>query len=218
MKLLIIEDDETMQTALRKGFHKHGYIVDSAYDGEEAVEIFFSGEHSLIILDLNLPKLSGMEVLKEIRLDNKEIPVLILSAKSTVEDKVTGLDEGANDYLAKPFHFSELEARVRALLRRNFKTADTVVMIGSVRMDTASKKVFVASKEIPLNKKEYSITEYLVLQKGKIITPAELTARIWENDSEDAFNSLKVRLSSIRKKLPDGFIKNARGHGYYVEG
>jgi len=217
MKLLIVEDEQTLQTALCKGFGKHGYTVDSAFDGEEALDLFFSNTYALIVLDLNLPKLSGMEVLKEVRADNKDIPVLILSARNEVEDKITGLDEGANDYLAKPFHFGELEARVRALLRRNFKTSDSIIKVGTVKVDTAVKKVFVAGEEINLNKKEYSIIEYLLFRKGKAIPAAELIENIWESDSEDSFNSLKVRLSELRKKLPEGFINNARGHGYYVE-
>ncbi|MCL2217695.1 MAG: response regulator transcription factor [Defluviitaleaceae bacterium] len=217
MKLLIVEDEQALQTALYKGFSKHGYTVDSAFNGEEALDLFFSNTYALIVLDLNLPKLSGMEVLKEVRADNKEIPIIILSARNEVKDKIIGLDEGANDYLAKPFHFGELEARVRALLRRNFKTSDSIIEFGTVKVDTAAKKVFVADEEINLNKKEYSIIEYLLLRKGKTIPAAELIEHIWESDSEDSFNSLKVRLSELRKKLPEGFIKNARGHGYYVE-
>jgi len=217
LKLLIIEDEETMQKILRKGFHNLGYAVDSAYDGEEALELYFSNTYALIVLDLNLPKLDGMEVLKEIRAENKEIPVLILSARSEIEDKIIGLDEGANDYLAKPFHFGELDARVRALLRRNFKTSDTVIESGDVRIDTAKKMLYVSGEEISLTKKEYGIIEYLFLRKGEAVTSAELVERVWESETEDVFNSYKVRLSTLRKKLPDGFIKNARGQGYYVE-
>ena len=217
MKLLIVEDEKTMQRILYKGFHKLEYMVDAAYDGEEAVDLFFSNVYDLIILDLNLPKMDGLDVLQEIRADNKEIPVIILSARSEIEDKITGLDEGANDYLAKPFHFGELEARVRALLRRNFKTSDTIVEIEEVRIDTATKRIFVSGEEINLAKKEYGIIEYLILRKDEVITSTELIEHIWESDTEDAFNSLKVRLSTLRKKLPEGFIKNIRGCGYYVE-
>ena len=217
MKLLIIEDDEALQRTLYKGFRKLEYTVDTASDGEEALELFFSNVYGLIVLDLNLPKMNGMEVLKAIRLDNKDIPVLILSAKNEIADKIAGLDEGANDYLAKPFHFAELEARVRALLRRNFKTANTVIEIGAVRIDTAAKRIFVSDIETNLTKKEYAIIEYLILRKGEAIKPAELIDYIWESEAEDAFNSFKVYLSMLRKKLPENFIKNTRGQGYYVE-
>jgi len=217
MKLLIVEDEKSLQRALNKGFRKLDYTVDTASDGEEALDLFFSNTYSLIVLDLNLPKLNGMDVLKEIRVDNKEIPVLILSATSEVADKIAGLDEGANDYLAKPFHFAELEARVRALLRRNFKTSNTVIEVGTVTIDTAAKKVLVSGEEVNLAKKEYAIVEYLLLRKGETIKSAELIEQIWACDTDDLTNSLKVHLSNIRRKLPEGFIKNARGHGYYVE-
>ena len=216
MKLLIVEDEVSMQKALCKGFRKFEYTVDSASDGEEALDLFFSNIYDLVVLDLNIPKLNGMEVLKEIRIDNKEIPVLILSARSEVDDKIIGLNEGANDYLAKPFHFGELEARVGALLRRNFKTAGTVIESGEVKINTAAKRIFVSGEEIGLTKKEYGIIEYLFLRKGEAISSAELIERIWESETEDGFNSFKVRLSMLRKKLPAGFIKNTRGHGYYV--
>ena len=232
MKILIIEDEESLQKALYKGFCKLNYTADTASDGQEALDLFFSNTYALVVLDLNLPKLDGMDVLKEIRIDNKEIPVIILSARSEVTDKIAGLDEGANDYLAKPFHFSELEARVRALLRRNFKTSDTFIEIESAKIDTAAKKFYVMdnkdegnekesgtekNKEIPLSKKEYGIIEYLFLRRGEAITPAELIEHIWESDSGDVFNSFKVHLCTLRKKIPEGIIKNIRGHGYYVE-
>jgi len=217
MKLLIVEDEESLQKTLYKGFRKLGYTVDTASDGEDALELFFSNAYGLVVLDLNLPKLGGMEVLKAIRIDNKETPVLILSARGDVSDKIMGLDEGANDYLAKPFHFSELEARVRALLRRNFKTANTVIEIGAVRVDTAAKKIFVSGVETDFTKKEYAIIEYLSLHKGETVKSTEIIDYVWESEADDAFNSLKVYLSKLRKKLPDNFIKNARGHGYYVE-
>jgi DNA-binding response OmpR family regulator len=216
MKLLIVEDNTTMQSALYRGFRKLGYEADAAADGEEALDLFFSNEYDLIVLDLNLPKVSGMEVLKEIRLDNKDIPVLILSARSAVTDKIAGLDEGANDYLAKPFHFGELEARARALLRRRFKTSETVIVIGDISIDMAARRFFSNGEEINLTKKEYGILEYLALRKGETVTAAELIAHIWESETDDAFNSFKVRLSELRKKLPEGFIKNTRGYGYYV--
>jgi len=217
MKLLIIEDEKSLQTALSKGFRKLEYTVDVASDGEEALDLFFSSTYSLVVLDLNLPKLDGMEVLREIRKDNKDLPVLILSARSEVEDKIAGFDKGANDYLEKPFHFGELEARVRALLRRNFKTTDTVIEIGTVRIDTGTKKLFVSDEETNLTKKEYGIVEYLCLHRGEAVSATELIEHVWESEANDVFNSFKVHLSKLRKKLPEDFIQNARGSGYYVE-
>lgn len=169
MKLLIIEDEPALQKALVKGFQRLEYAVEAAGDGEKALDLYFGNQYNLVILDLNLPILDGLEVLNEIRGENKEIPVIILSARSEVSDKITGLDKGANDYLAKPFHFEELEARVRALLRRNFKIADTVISCDDVKIDTALKKVFWYNSEVQLTKKEYGIFEYLMLHKGKVI-------------------------------------------------
>jgi DNA-binding response OmpR family regulator len=217
VKLLVIEDEELLQKDLYKGFSKLEYTVDIASDGEEALDLFFSNTYDLILLDLNLPKLDGMEVLKEIRADSKDIPILILSARGEVADMIFGLDEGANDYLAKPFNFGELEARVRALLRRNFRSAETIIQVGDVIIDTALKKITSFGEEINLSKKEYGIMEYLFLRCGEAISSAELIDHIWESEADDVLNSFKVHLSTLRKKLPDGFIKNARGHGYYVE-
>jgi len=217
LKLLIIEDEFTLQKALSKGFRKLGYTVDAAEDGEEALEFYFSNQYNLVILDLNLPKLDGLEVLKEIRNENKEMPVLILSARTEVSDKITGLDMGANDYLAKPFHFDELEARVRALLRRDFKTTPTVIALEDVKLDTSLKKVFWNDTEIPLTKKEYGIFECLMMNKGRIISGEELIETVWESDADIFTNAFKVHINAIRKKLPEDFIKNAKGQGYYVE-
>jgi len=217
MRLLVVEDDVSLQKALCKGFRKLGYIVDAASNGEDALNLFFSNIYGLIVLDLNLPKLQGMDVLKEIRTENKDVPVLILSAKNELESKIEGLDGGANDYLAKPFYFAELEARIRALLRRDFKTNDTVVEIGNVKVDTVGKKLIVSGKEVELTKKEYGIIEYLCLRQGKTVTATEIIEAVWESETEDANDSFKVHLCKLRKKLPEGFIKNIRGQGYYVE-
>lgn len=216
MKILIVEDEKDILNALQKGLKKRGYAVDTACDGEEALESYYSNFYDVIVLDLNLPKLDGIDVLKEIRFENKEVNVIILSARSEVEDKIIGLDSGANDYLAKPFHFAELEARIRALLRRNYKVIDTVIQIDNLKLDTASKKVFVDLDEIKLTKKEYSILEYLLINKEKVISAEELIEHIWESDTDSFSNSFKVHINSLRKKLPENFIKNLRGQGYYV--
>ena len=217
LKLLIVEDELSLQKALVKGFQKSGYTVDSAGDGEQALELYYSNQYNLVVLDLNLPKLDGLDVLAKIRNENREIPVLILSARSEISDKITGLDMGANDYLAKPFHFSELEARARALLRRNFKTAPTVIICGNVTLDTSLKKAFWSDAEVQLTKKEYGIFECLMLNKGRVISGEELIEAVWESDSDFFTNAFKVHINAMRKKLPEDFIKNIKGQGYYVE-
>ena len=217
LKLLIVEDELSLQKALVKGFQKTGYTVDAADDGEKALELYYSNQYNLVVLDLNLPKMDGLDVLDEIRNENKEIPILILSARSEVSDKITGLDMGANDYLAKPFHFNELEARVRALLRRNFKTAPTTIICGDIRLDTALKKAFWSDIEVPLTKKEYGIFEYLMLNKGRVVSGEELIEAVWESESDIFTNAFKVHINAMRKKLPEDLIKNIKGQGYYVE-
>jgi len=217
VKLLIVEDEYTLRKALVKGFQKLEYTVDAAEDGDAALELYFTNQYNLILLDLNLPKLDGLDVLREIRKENKEIPVLILSARNEVSDKILGLDTGANDYLEKPFHFDELEARARALLRRNFKTSPTIIICGDVKLDTSLKNVFWGGSEVQFTKKEYGILECLMLNKGRIVSSEELIDAVWESDADSFTNSFKVHINAMRKKLPKDFIKNTKGQGYYVE-
>lgn len=216
MKLLIIEDEERMNQLLVKVLRKIGYTTDSAIDGEEAVNLYFENNYDLVVLDLNLPKLDGMEVLKVIREDNTHLPVLILSARSELHDKIQGLDEGANDYLTKPFHFDELTARIRALLRRNTKVSGKKIQIGDVVLDTANKTFMIEGEPVALSKKEYGIMSYLMLRKGETISAQKLIESVWESDSEEREKSFYVRMSTLRQKLPKDFIKNVRGQGYYV--
>jgi len=216
MKLLIVEDEESLNKVLVKVLRKLGYTTDSAFDGEQALDLYFENNYDLVILDLNLPKLDGMEVLKVIREDNAELPVLILSARSEIYDKIQGLDEGANDYLTKPFHFDELAARVRALVRRNFQISGTKIEIDDVILDTTIKAFKVRGRLVALTQKEYGIIEYLMLRQGKRISAQKLIESVWESGSEDMEKSFYVHISTLRRKLPEGFIKNVRGQGYYV--
>jgi len=172
--------------------------------------------NDLVVLDLNLPKLDGMEVLNAIRKDNVELPILILSARSEIKDKIQGLDEGANDYLTKPFHFDELTARVRALLRRNFQISGTKLEIGDVTLDTTTKTFTVKGSTVSLSKKEYGIMAYLMLRRGETVSAQKLIESVWESDSEEMEKSFYVHISTLRQKLPKGFIKNVRRQGYYV--
>ncbi|WMJ90524.1 response regulator transcription factor [Anaerocolumna sp. MB42-C2] len=217
MKLLVIEDEISLQLALKKGFTKLGYAVDTASDGEEALECYYSSIYDAIILDINLPKIDGITVLKEIRKENAEVRVLILSARNELDDKIIGLDTGANDYLAKPFHFKELEARVRALLRRDFLTQSTEIVAGGLVLETALKKVHLDGIEINLTKKEYGILEYLLMHKGTIVSGEDLIEHVWDSEADTFTSAFKVHINSLRKKLPRNTIRNIRGQGYYVE-
>ncbi len=217
MRILVVEDESTMRKALQKGLTKIGYVVDIAADGEKALEQYFGQIYEAIILDLNLPKLDGLDVLREIRADSRTVKVLILSARNEVDDRVLGLDQGANDYLCKPFAFQELAARLRALLRRDFMQVSEQFELGAILVDTALREVTLNGQRVPLSRKEYGILEYLLRNRGRTVRTEELIEQVWEQDSDGVFNSFKVHLNSLRKKLPDLSIVNVRGEGYYVE-
>lgn len=221
IKILIVEDEASMQKALCNGLRKCGYAVDTASDGEHALELIEINSYDLVVLDLNLPKIDGIEVLKKIRETDKELRVLILSARAEVEDKIIGLDTGANDYLSKPFHFKELEARIRALIRREFIHKDTIITYGDIKIDTASKCVTVNDQKVELTKKEYSITEYLFININKVISAEELIEHIWDSEAGLFSNSFKVHINSLKKKLAvfigdKELIVNTRGFGYSI--
>ena len=218
MRLLICEDEEDILNGLAKGLRKLNYYVDTAMDGEEALSLYFESEYDLIILDLNMPKLDGLEVLKTIREDNAESKVIILSARDTLNDKVLGLDLGANDYLVKPFHFRELEARIRVLLRNNYSTNDDTIRIESqdITLYLSKKQVQKGGEIITLTPKEYSIFEYLCINKGNLISTGELLEHNIDMNANDASTVIKVHIAAIRKKLGSDVIKTNRGMGYTI--
>lgn len=218
MRLLICEDEEDILNGLAKGLRKLNYYVDTAMDGEEALSLYFESEYDLIILDLNMPKLDGLEVLKTIREDNAESKIIILSARDTLNDKVLGLDLGANDYLVKPFHFRELEARIRVLLRNNYSTNDDTIRIESqdITLYLSKKQVQKGGEIIPLTPKEYSIFEYLCINKGNLISTGELLEHNIDMNANDASTVIKVHIAAIRKKLGSDVIKTNRGMGYTI--
>lgn len=221
MKLLVVEDEEVIQNIISKGLKKKGYAIDQASNGKMALELFAVNEYDLIILDLNLPQVDGMEVLKQIRELNQEIKILILSARSQVEDKIKGLDGGSNDYMVKPFDFFELEARIRNLLRRNFIQLDTKIEIQNVILDSAKKEVLIGQTKVNLTRKEYAILEYLMLNHDHVISAEQLMEHVWESEMDLFSNTLKYHVSSLKKKLsfvgiPKEFIQNLRGQGYVI--
>ena len=218
MRLLICEDEEDILNGLAKGLRKLNYYVDTAMDGEEALSLYFESEYDLIILDLNMPKLDGLEVLKTIREDNAESKVIILSARDTLNDKVLGLDLGANDYLVKPFHFRELEARIRVLLRNNYSTNDDTIRIESqdITLYLSKKQVQKGGEIISLTPKEYSIFEYLCINKGNLISTGELLEHNIDMNASDISQVIKVHIAALRKKLGTEVIKTSRGMGYTI--
>lgn len=220
MKLLIIEDEIDLVNALKKGFVKKGYVVDCATDGEEGLELYYINEYDLIILDLNLPSMDGLEVLEAIRDKDKLQRVLILSARSAVPDRIIGLDKGANDYLPKPFDFGELDARVRSLLRCEMLQHNTVIKYDNITLNTRVKSISVNGSALELAPREYAIFEYLLLHQGAAISAEELIEHVWDSEANMFTDAVKAHISNIRKKLKDAYKKECiitvRGQGYLI--
>lgn len=219
MKILLAEDEELLSNAISKGLKKLGFAVDQAFDGEMALYSYEVNEYDLIILDLNLPIIDGMEVLQRIRENDLEMKILILSARSGINDRVLGLNEGANDYLIKPFDFEELVARIHNLIRRAFSQTPAVFSVDRITIDVLSKTVTLDKAALPLTNKEYAIMEYLMLNQGRVIPQSELIEHIWNSEADPFSNALKFQLHSLKKKLGQAdIICNVRGQGYMIKG
>ena len=220
MRLLLIEDERTLCDAVARRLRRSGYSVDLAYDGERALQLLEVERYDLVLLDLNLPKLDGMSVLRTLRQTDRETRVLILSARSGTADKVDGLDAGANDYLSKPFALAELEARIRSLTQRQFIQPDVCLSFGTLRFDTRSRTATVNEQAIPLTKKEGGILEYLLLNQGRPVSQEELMEHVWDGRVDAFSNSIRVHISALRKKLRTALgydpIRNRIGEGYEV--
>lgn len=220
MKILVVEDEKELRSSLVEGLIIKGYAVDSCVDGETADEMAYSGSYDLILLDLNLPKLDGLSVLQNIRQHNKTVNILILTARIDIEDRVRGLDLGANDYLTKPFHFVELDARIRSLLRRKTLQNDVEITCCGITFDTLSRKVTVNSGELNLTNKETALLEYFILNKNCVITLQELVEHVWNSSVDEFSNSVRMHISALRRKLKTqlGYdpIKNQIGKGYIL--
>ena len=221
MKLLLVEDEEDLSAMVARGLRGSGYTVECAYDGEEACYLYEVGEYDLVILDLNLPKLDGIDVLRRVRACDPAARVLILSARSRVEERVRGLDEGANDYLVKPFDFLELEARVRALLRADFAQHEPVLRCGALAFDTVSRALSCGDAPVALTRTETAIVEYLLHRKGAVVSTSELFEHVWDSEADPFSSAVKIHIHAIKKKLraagaPRDYIENLRGQGYLL--
>lgn len=220
MRLLIVEDEKELCDTVAKSLYRSGYEVDTCYDGNEALDYIFSEDYDLIVLDLNLPGKDGMDILRELRETNEETKVLILSARSQIADKVEGLDAGANDYLEKPFHLQELEARIRSLTRRKFVQKDVCLHCGEIKFNTKKREASAKEQFVPLTRKENGILEYLLFNQGRPVSQEELIEHVWDASVDSFSGSIRVHVSSLRKKLKAilGYdpIINKIGEGYTI--
>jgi len=218
MRLLLVEDEPVLRDQLATRLRKDGYAVDTAKDGEEG--LFYAIEYpiDLAIIDLGLPKISGIELIQRLRKQGRDVPVLILTARNRWQDKVEGLESGADDYLAKPFHYEELAARVKALIRRSAGQADPVIEVGDVQLNSVTQNVTKDGEALDLTAYEYRLLHYLMLNAGKVISKMELTDHLYEEDTDRDSNVIEVFIRRLRKKLdPDGTlepIETLRGRGY----
>lgn len=222
MHLLVVEDERALCETIVRDLRRLAYSVDFCHDGEEALELLYTEHYDLVLLDLNLPGKDGMTVLRTLRQTDHETRVLILSARSGVEDKVAGLDAGANDYLAKPFHLAELEARIRSLTLRQFTQQDVLLTCGALTFDTRTRAASVKGQSLSLTRKETGILEYLMVHQGRPVSQEELMEHVWDNSVDNFSNSIRVHISSLRKKLRSGLgydpIHNRIGEGYLIGG
>ena len=221
MRILVVEDERALCETIVRSLRRLAYSVDPCYDGDTAIDLLGSERYDLVLLDLNLPGADGMTVLRTLRQTDRETRVLILSARSEVADKVEGLDAGANDYLAKPFHLEELEARIRSLTLRQFTQNDVVLHCGPLSFDARSRTATAADQPLALTRKETGILEYLLLHRGRPISQEELLEHVWDNSVDNFSNSIRVHISALRKKLRAALgydpVRNRIGEGYLIE-
>lgn len=220
MRMLIVEDDEALSHFLRKSFEAARYEADVAADGERARELVEQNDYGLVILDLGLPKADGLEILQHIRARNSTLPVMALTARREVEERVKALDLGADDYLLKPFAFAELSARVRALLRRAHQPSGQVLRVEDLELNRMERRVIRAGKEIDLTPKEIALLEYLMQNEGRCVTRAMIIENVWKLHTDTVTNVIDVYINYLRKKIDEGcepkLIQTVRGAGYRI--
>lgn len=220
MRILVVEDERDLNRIIKKRLEKEDYSVDSYYDGEEAMDFLAVGEYDLVLLDIMMPKADGLEVVRRMRGKKISTPVLFLTAKDTVADKVTGLDAGAEDYLVKPFAFEELLARIRALTRKSAGQITNQLTLADLTLDMKSRRVVRSDTVIPLSAREFAILEYLMLNQGTVLSREKIENHIWNFDYAGGSNVIDVYIRYLRKKIDDPFsvrlIHTVRGSGYVM--
>ncbi len=222
MRILVVEDEVSLAELIKEGLEDEGYSVDVAYDGEEGFDLAANEPYDVVVLDIMLPKKDGFEIVRDLRNEGVKTPVLMLTAKSATEDKVLGLNSGADDYLTKPFSFDELLARIRALLRRSFGEAKSVVRVADLELDLNTHEVKRLGKAIELTSKEYALLEYLVLNKNKLLSRMDIVEHIYDYNYDFDSNVVDVLVARLRSKIDKDFdkklIHTVRGAGYMVKG
>lgn len=220
MRILLVEDENSLRKVVQRRLEQESYSVDSTGNGLDAIDYINAGEYDCILLDLMLPGANGLEILKHIRNQHLTVPVLLLTAKDSIQDRVTGLDTGADDYLTKPFSLDELSARVRALLRRGKEDKSPDLQVADLRIDVAARRVFRGETEIELTSKEYALLEYMMRNIGQVLTREQFIEHVWNFEYEYDSNIVDVYMRYLRRKIDAPFeqklIQTVRGHGYIL--
>jgi len=221
MRLLVVEDEKKVASFIKKGLEEEGYAVDLASDGETGLAMGLDGVHDLIILDLNLPKIDGLSILKQMRDRKISTPVLLLTVRASIEDRVLGLDTGADDYLPKPFAFRELLARVRALLRRQPDAQPPMLQIADLKLDPSQRVVYRKDQKIDLTPKEFALLDYFMRNKDRVLTRTMIAEHVWDYDFDTETNVIDVYVNYLRKKIDAdrdaSLIHTVRGVGYVMK-
>lgn len=220
MRILIAEDERDLNHLIAKRLRDAGYSVDACYDGEQVFDYLSCAEYDAVILDIMMPKRNGIEVLGKMRAGGSTVPVLLLTAKDSIEDRVTGLDAGADDYLIKPFAFEELLARLRVLLRKPVTEKSNVLTVGDLSLHVDTRRVFRKDREIQLSSKEYALLHYMMQNAGIVLSRDKLEQHVWDYDFSGGSNVIDVYIRYLRKKVDEGYeqklIHTVRGHGYVI--
>lgn len=220
MRILIAEDERDLNRLIKKRLKESGYSVDACFDGEEVLDYLQCAEYDALILDIMMPKKDGIAVLQRLRERENAIPVLLLTAKDSIEDRVTGLDAGADDYLVKPFAFEELLARLRVLLRKPVTQKSSVLRVADLSLHMNTRQVFRGDKEIRLSSKEYALLHYMMQNAGVVLSRDKLEQHVWDYDFSGGSNVIDVYIRYLRKKVDEGYenklIHTVRGHGYIL--
>jgi len=220
LRLLVIEDEKSLLKIIAKRLKEEGYSVDAVTNGRDGENYIYSTDYDCIILDIMIPIVNGLTLLRKIRAKKISTPVLLLTARDSIEDRVVGLDTGADDYLIKPFSFDELLARVRALLRRQKEKRDIVLSVGDLKLDTVTREVKRGDRQIELTSKEYSILEYFLKNKNRVLTKSQIAEHVWNYDFEYNSNIVEVYIRYLRRKIDEDFknklIHTIRGGGYVL--